>query len=129
MRVQDHAAAEGLHGRVEADDEAVAVLDDDGLLQPELDETLLAGRKLAYADERDPADGLLGVVVEPDARAGLEPARRLLEQREGGINVLRGSKEAMTDDRVAAGELVFFHALEVHGRALAGDGALDRLVV
>ena len=107
----------------------VAVLDDHGLFEPELDKGLLARRKLVRPEDRDPADGLLGGVVEPDARTGLEPARRLLEQVELCVERFGRREEPGAHDGVAARELVLFDALEVHGRALARDGALDRLVV
>ena len=105
------------------------MLDDHGLFEPELDKGLLARRKLVRPEDGDPADGLLRGVVKPDARTGLEPARRLLEQVELRIERSGRRKEAGAHDGVAARELVFLDSLEIHGRALARDRALGRLVM
>src|SRR5512143_1076970 len=129
MGIKDHTAAKGLHGGIKAKDIAIAVLDDHRLFKSELDICLLTGRELVRSQKRDPADGFLSTVIESDTRPGLEAAWRLFEQVELRIKRFRWREEPGAHDRITAGELVFLHALEINGRALTGNGALNRQVM
>jgi hypothetical protein len=82
MGIQHHAAAEGFHGGIETQNVPISVLDDHGSFKPELYKGLLSRRELVRPEERDPADGFLRAVVEPDTRTGLEPREALFEKVE-----------------------------------------------
>ena len=105
------------------------MLDDHRLLKPELDISFLAGEQFVSAEERDPSDGLLRVIVEAHARTGFETARGLFYHGERRIQGLCRREVAAAYDRVAAREVFFFHGLEVHRGSLAGDRLPGRLIV
>ena len=79
--LEDHAAAQGHHGREQAQHEAVARGRDDRLLEAHLDQALLAGRDRLAVEQHELTARVVGAGVQAHGHA---VGDRAVEGREGG---------------------------------------------
>lgn len=124
-RLHHDASADRGHGRVRADDEAVARPGDDGFFQPQLRPADLAGSDPRLAQERDSPQDLRGPEVESDPLPRPDLPRRIREDTELHGKHPARRPGAVADEHVAARDLRAFHARERDGDAAPRLCALD----
>ena len=127
--VQDHAAADGLQRGEEADDEAVAPLGVQLLLEPQLGVAALAGLEgfPVQQDDLGQPDG--GTVVEMDGGIGQNGALGIFQILQPHIQHPRGAEGAGLGQSVAPGQVGFLGACQIDGHPLSGVGGIDVLAV